>query len=97
MQRSLRENSPCLSYAEVLKKQSTSLSKWPFQTLPQKASTDNVKVSPDLFPAHIHNPPPANTQFGGNKRLVLFENKNKHSGKVERNAHGHIKLTDSWG
>ena len=90
MQRSLQENSPHLSYAEVLKKQSTSLGKQSVQTLPRKTRTHNVKVSPDHFQAEVHNSPPANTQFGGNKRLVLFENKKKHTGKVECNAHSHI-------
>ena len=96
MQRSLRENSPHLSYAEVLKKQSTSLGKQPFQTLPRKTSTHNVKVSPDHFQAEVHNSPHANTQFGGNKRLVLLENKKKHTGKVERNAHSHIPTSNRF-
>ena len=37
---------------------------------------------------------PANTQFGGNKRLVLLENKKKHTGKVERNAHSYIPTSN---
>ena len=89
MQRALRKNSPHLSYAEVLKKQSTSLDKQPSQTLPQKTSTNNVKVSPDHSQENVHNSAPTSTQIDGNKRVWL-ENKKKYSGKVESNTHSHI-------
>ena len=96
MQTALWENSPHLSYAEVLKKQSTSLDKQPSQTLPQKTSTNNVKVSPDHSQENVYNSAPASTQFDGNKRLVWLENKKKYSGKAERNTHSHIPTSNRF-
>ena len=96
MQRALRENSPRLSYADVLKKQSTSLGKQPFKTLPQKTSINNVKASGDHFQKEVHNSAHANTQSDGNKRLVFLENKKKNSRKVERNAHSHIPTSNRF-
>ena len=79
-----------------IQKQSTSLEKQPSQTLPQKTSTNNVKVSPDHSQEIVHNSAPASTQFHGYKRLVSLENRNKYSGKAERNTHSHIPTSDRF-
>ena len=95
MQRALRENSPHLSYADVVKKQSTSLGKQLSKTLPQKTSINNVKASRDQFQKEVHNYAPVNTQFDGNKRLAFLRNI-KNFGKVERDAHSHIPTSNRF-
>ena len=62
MQRALRENSPRLSYADVVKKQSTSLDKQLSKTLPQKQVSTmsrllgiNSRKRFTIMPLQIHN------------------------------------------
>ena len=55
MQRALWEKSPFLSYAEVIKKQSTSLGKQSLQTSPRITSVHNVKASRDHSQDNVGN------------------------------------------
>ena len=63
---------PVFIICRGLKEKSTSLGKQSFQTLPQKTSTNNVKVSRDHFQAEVHNSAPANTQFKERRGVGLL-------------------------